>query len=94
MIFLRGLWHGVKVVATGGYWLLSVYFVWAALLLMGRKLQLGLALLLMVAGLFVARIGLGRVTKSPGLAYVITFAAYAAVFVFMYLTDPISQSLG
>ncbi len=94
MIFLKGLWHGLKVVATGGYWLLSVYFIWAALILLGQKMQAGLALLVMVAGLFAARIGLSRVLKLPGVGYVAAFAVYTAVFVFMYLTDPVTRALG
>ncbi len=88
MIFLKGLWHGLKVVATAGYWLLSLYFVWAALILLGRDWRPAAALLAMVAGLFVARLGLGRAIKSPGAAYVAAFAIYMVVFVFMYRTMP------
>ena len=93
MIFLKGLWHGVKVLSTGGYWLLSVYFVWAALILLGRNWPAALGLLVMVAGLFTARLGLGRVLKSPGAGYAIAFAVYCAVFVFMYLTDPVTRAM-
>ncbi len=94
MIFLKGLWHGLKVVATAGYWLLSLYFVWAALILLGHDWRPAAALLAMVAGLFAARIGLGRAVRSPGAAYVAAFAIYMAVFVFMYLIAPVSRTAG
>lgn len=94
MIFLKGLWHGLKVLATAGYWLLSLYFVWAALILMGRDWRVALALVALVAGLFVARIGVGRRLKSPGAAYVAAFVIYMAVFVVMYLVDPARRTGG
>ncbi len=85
MIFLKGLWHGAKVMAIAGYWLLTVYFVWAALILLGRDWRPALALLLMVAGLFPLRGVLARRVKSPGVGYVAAFVVYMAVFIVMYL---------
>lgn len=84
MIFLKGLWHGVKVLAAAGYWLLSLYFIWAALILLGRDWRPAVALVLMVAGLFPLRLVLARRLNSPGAGYVVAFVIYMAVFVAMY----------
>ncbi len=85
MIFLKGLWHGLKVMAIAGYWLMTIYFVWSALILLSRDWRPAVALLLMVAGLFPLRGVLARRMKSPGMGYVAAFAVYLAVFVIMYL---------
>ena len=84
MIFLKGLWHGVKVLSIGGYWLMTVYFLWAALILLGTSWQAALALLLMVVAVFTLRIVAGRRLKSPGAAYAGAFAVYMIVFIAMY----------
>ncbi len=83
MIFLNGLWHGLKVISTGLYWLGTLYFVWAAFIAMRQSQALGWAMLLMVAGVFVGRIYAGRVFKSPGAAYVGAAAIYAAAFAWL-----------
>ncbi len=71
MIFLNGVWHGLKVVCIALYWLLSFCLVWAGFALMGTAPRWGWANFAVVLVLFAAR-GFSRRYVSPGVGYVVS----------------------
>ncbi len=75
MMLLAGLWHALKVVSAGLYWLLTLCLVWAGFALMGQAAVWGWADIFVAVGLFVAR---GLITPrfvSAGASYVAGFGA-------------------
>jgi hypothetical protein len=79
MIFLQAMWHSLKVLAAGLYWLLFVCLIWAGLAQLGAEPHWGWACLAVVLGVFAAR-GLLLRKYSSGVRDV---AGCGAFFVFM-----------
>jgi hypothetical protein len=80
-MFLKAMWHMLKVVSAAGYWLLTVGLVWGGIAALGSQPALGWALIILVAGLFAVRVYVGGRFVPAGTAYVMAFAAYIAVLV-------------
>ena len=79
-MFLNALWHALKVVSAGLFWLLEICLIWAGFALMGSHSQWGDADLFVAIGLFVAR---GLITPRfvpAGASYVIAFAGQLVYF--------------
>ncbi len=79
-MFLNALWHALKVVSAGLFWLLEIGLVWAGFALMASKHEWGLGNLMVAIALFVGR---GLITPrfvSGGASYVIAFAAQLIYF--------------
>ncbi len=79
-MFFTALWHALKVVSAGLFWLIEIGLIWAGFALMGGQSQWGGADLFVAIGLFVAR---GLITPRfvpGGASYVIVFAAQLVYF--------------
>lgn len=81
MIFLQGIWHGVKVVSAGLYWLLFLCILWAGFALMGDAPQWGWGNLAFALAVFAAR-GYATRVMPVGASYVAGCAVIALYFVF------------
>lgn len=89
MLLLKGLWHGLRVAAAAVYWVMSIYYVWVALIFLGRNGLAALGVILLVAALYAMRFVLRRRLKDGGAGDVIAASVYLAVMVWLYHRIPV-----
>lgn len=76
MTFLRGLWHGLKVLGAALYAVLTVGLVWAGLAQLGSAPRWGWACLAVVLAVFAARGLIHNRGVEKGASYVVAAGAY------------------
>jgi hypothetical protein len=80
-MLIEGLWHALKVVSAGLYWLLFICLIWAGFALMGTSPQWGWGNLAFVLALFAAKGYAGRWLKG-GASYVAGCGVIAVYLIF------------
>lgn len=78
MTFLRGLWHGLKVLGAALYALLTLGLVWAGLVQLGSAPRWGWTCLAVVLFVFAARGLIVNRGVDKGAGYVIAAGLYLA----------------
>jgi choline-glycine betaine transporter len=78
MTFLRGLWHGLKVLGAALYAILTIGLIWAGLAQLGSAPRWGWACLAVVLAVFAARGLIHNRGVEKGASYVIAAGAYLA----------------
>ena len=76
MTFLRGLWHGLKVLGVALYAILTLGLVWAGLAQLGSAPRWGWACLAVVLAVFAARGLIHNRGVEKGASYVIAAGLY------------------
>lgn len=79
-MFLQGLWHGLKVVSVGLYWLLTLGIVWAGFVLMGTRSGWGWGNIAFALALFAAR-GYSARWLKDGVSYVAACGVIGVYFI-------------